>query len=85
MPNAPKKSNLFLREAVIALMIGIIPSFTWAYFNASEGYIQTGWPGLVFGGLILGLFSMIFWRPKTTSYRLGRNCGMVKTNRGKLL
>lgn len=77
--------SLLKEELVIAIIVGIIPSFVWAYFNASEGYIQTGWPGLVFGGIILGLFSMIFWRPKTTSYRLGRNCGKVKPNLGKSL
>ena len=78
-------AKLLKEEIVIAMIIGIIPSFVWAYFNASEGYIQTGWPGLVFGGIILGLLSMIFWRPKTTSYRLGRDCGKVKPNRGKSL
>ena len=78
-------ARILKEEILIALFVGIIPSFVWAYFNASEGYIQTGWPGLVFGGLILGLFSMILWRPKTTSYRLGRNCGIVKSNRGNLL
>ena len=78
-------ASLLKEEIVIALIVGIIPSFVWAYFNASEGYIETGWPGLVFGGIILGLLSMIFWRPKTTSYRLGRDCGKVKPNRDKSL
>jgi hypothetical protein len=76
---------LLKEEFLIAFFIGIIPSFVWAYFNASPGYIRSGWPGLVFGGIILGLFSMIFWRPRTTSFRLGRNCGKVKENRKKLL
>ena len=85
LPPNRDTSSILKEEILIALFVGIIPSFVWAYFNASDGYIKTGWPGLVFGGLILGLFSMIFWRPKTTSYRLGRNCGIVKPNRGKLL
>ena len=85
LPPNRDTSSILKEEILIALFVGIIPSFVWAYFNASEGYIKTGWPGLVFGGLILGLFSMIFWRPKTTSYRLGINCGIVKPNRGKLL
>ena len=85
LPSNRDTGRLLKEEILISLFVGIIPSFVWAYFNASEGYIQTGWPGLVFGGLILGLFTMIFWRPKTTSYRLGRNCGTVKPNRGKLL
>ena len=73
-------TSLLKEEILIAITVGIIPSFVWAYFNASEGYIQTGWPGLVLGGIILGLSSMLFWRPKTVSYRLGRNCGKVKQN-----
>ena len=85
LPTNRDTARLLKEEIVIAMIVGIIPSFVWAYFNASEGYIQTGWPGLVFGGVILGLFSMLFWRPKTTSYRLGRNCGKVKPNRGKSL
>jgi len=32
------------------------------------------------GGVVLGLATAIFWRPKTTSYRIGRNCGKVKPN-----
>ena len=73
-------TSLLKEEILIAITVGIIPSFVWAYFNASEGYIQTGWPGLVLGGIILGLSSMLFWRPKTVSFRLGRNCGEVKQN-----
>ena len=85
LPANRDTASLLKEEIVIAMIVGIIPSFVWAYFNASEGYIQTGWPGLVFGGIILGLLSMLFWRPRTTSYRLGRNCGKVKPNRGKSL
>ena len=48
-------TSLLKEEILIAITVGIIPSFVWAYFNASEGYIQTGWPGLVLGGIILGL------------------------------
>ena len=73
-------TSLLKEEILIAITVGIIPSFVWAYFNASEGYIQTGWPGLVLGGIILGLSSMLFWRPKTVSFRLGRNCGKIKQN-----
>ncbi|HJN70042.1 MAG TPA: hypothetical protein QF525_01230, partial [Candidatus Thalassarchaeaceae archaeon] len=68
-------------EVVIAIVLGIIPSFLWAHFNATPGYIETGWPGLVLGGAVLGLLTGLFWRPKTTSYRIGRNCGKVKANK----
>ena len=72
--------RLLREESSIILGFGIVPSFVWAYFNASPGYIESGWPGLVLGGIILGLITSIFWRPKTTSYRIGRNCGKVKPN-----
>lgn len=80
LPANRDTTSLLKEEILISIMVGIIPSFVWAYFNASEGYIQTGWPGLVLGGIILGLSSMLFWRPKTVSFRLGRNCGKVKQN-----
>jgi len=73
-------SRLLREESSIILGLGIVPSFVWAYFNASPGYIESGWPGLVLGGILLGLITSIFWRPKTTSYRIGRNCGKVKPN-----
>ena len=72
--------RIIREEFLIATFLGIIPSFIWANFNSSPGYIESGWPGLVFGGIILGLMTGIFWRPKTQSYRLGRDCGQVKPN-----
>ena len=52
----------------IIIILGIIPSFLWAYFNASPGYIETGWPGLILGGVILGILSGLFWRPKQPTW-----------------
>ena len=80
LPASRDTARLLREEVAIILATGIIPSFGWAYFNASSGYIEAGWPGLVLGGIVLGLLTGIFWRPKTTSYRLGRNCGKVKPN-----
>ena len=80
LPANRDMSRLLREESSIILGLGIVPSFVWAYFNASPGYIESGWPGLVLGGIILGLITSIFWRPKTTSYRIGRNCGKVKPN-----
>ena len=51
LPESSDKSNLLFEELLISLIIGIIPSFIWAYFNASTGYISEGWLNLVFGGL----------------------------------
>tara|TARA_B100000530_G_scaffold267684_1_gene180311 strand:- start:7445 stop:8146 length:702 start_codon:yes stop_codon:yes gene_type:complete len=78
LPNSSDKSKLLLEEFMISLIIGIIPSFIWANFNASSGYISDAWLNLVFGGLFIGVFSAIFWRPKTKSWRVGNNCGKMK-------
>ena len=78
LPASSDKSKLLFEELFISLLIGIIPSFIWAYFNASDGYISEGWLNLLFGGLFIGVFTVIFWRPKTTSWRLGTNCGNMK-------
>tara|TARA_B100000700_G_scaffold326639_1_gene438751 strand:+ start:77 stop:823 length:747 start_codon:yes stop_codon:yes gene_type:complete len=80
LPLQRDTKRILREEFLITTFFGIIPSFIWAYFNASPGYIENGWPGLVFGGIIVGLVTAIFWRPKTQSYRLGRNCGRVKPN-----
>jgi hypothetical protein len=80
LPLARDTAKLIREEVTIILLAGIIPSFAWAYFNASQEYLKTGWPGLIMGGVVLGLVTAIFWRPKTTSYRIGRNCGKVKPN-----
>ncbi len=80
LPANRDTGRLLREESSIILGFGIAPSFVWAYFNASSGYIESGWPGLVLGGIIFGLITSIFWRPKTTSYRIGRNCGKLKPN-----
>ncbi len=72
-PTVPRKddnSRLLLEEALICLLLGIIPSFVWAYFNASQGYIRDGWPNLIFGGIFFGVFTMIFWRPKQPTWHI---------------
>ena len=63
LPSGPDPVRRFAEEITIATILGIIPSFVWAFFNASSGYIREGWPGLVLGGLFIGVFSAIFWRP----------------------
>ena len=78
LPSSSDKSKLLFEELLISLVIGIIPSFIWAYFNASPGYISEGWLNLVFGGLFIGVFTVIFWRPRTNSWRVGNNCGKMK-------
>ena len=78
LPSSSDKSKLLFEELLISLVIGIIPSFVWAYFNASSGYISEGWLNLVFGGLFIGVFTVVFWRPRTNSWRVGNNCGKMK-------
>ena len=73
MPFAPKKSDLLLREVLIALVIGIIPSFTWAFFNASSDYISSSWLNIAFGGVFFSLMTALIWRPKTPSYHVENN------------
>ena len=70
MPIAPQKSGLIMREAIIALLIGIIPSFTWAYFNASREYIASSWLNIAFGGIFFSLMTALIWRPKTPSFHV---------------
>ena len=78
LPDSSDKSQLLIEELVISLLFGIIPSFIWANFNASPGYISEGWLNLVFGGLFIGVFTIIFWRPKTKSWRVGKDCMQMK-------
>jgi hypothetical protein len=64
----PDKYRLLSEELIISLIFGIIPSFIWASFNASPGYISEGWLNLIFGGLFIGVFTIIFWRPRTKTW-----------------
>jgi len=68
LPTSPPRTTVLIEEASIILVLGVIPSFLWAFFNASPGYIDTGWPGLVLGGIILGLLTGIIWRPKQPTW-----------------
>jgi len=68
LPRAGDSTRILKEEAVICLVVGILPSFTWAWFNASSGYIAEGWLNLVMGGVFFGLSTAILWRPKTPTY-----------------
>ncbi len=83
-PRLPAKrisSKILAEEVVISLLVGVIPSFVWAYFNASEGYIRDGWLNLVFGGVFVGIFTMVFWRPRQSTWRI--ESGRMSALRGK--
>jgi len=70
VPNKRNNSRIVVEECIISLLVGVIPSFVWAHFNASPGYIREGWLNLVFGGIFLGVFTAIFWRPRQPSWLL---------------
>ena len=68
MPRAPSQKDLLIRESIIALLIGILPSFTWAYFNASARYLSESWLNIAVGGIFFSLMTALLWRPKTSSF-----------------
>lgn len=78
LPLSPQTSELLIRESIIALLIGIIPSFTWAWFNASRTYLAESWLNIAVGGIFFSLMTAFLWRPKTPTFRIGTNCGKVK-------
>ena len=70
MPRAPPQKELIIRETMFALLIGILPSFTWAYFNASARYLSESWLNIAVGGIFFSLMTALLWRPKTSSYSI---------------
>lgn len=66
--NSPNRASILIEEIFITIIIGVIPSFIWAYFNASPGYISEGWLNLIMGGIFIGVFSSIFWRPRQKTW-----------------
>ena len=60
-------------EILIVIFLGIIPSFSWALFNASKSYIFEGWLNLLFGGLLFGFSTIIFWRPIQPTWYINQN------------
>jgi len=68
LPIRRDSSRLLREEALISIVVGIIPSFAWAYYNASQTYISEGWLNLIFGGVFFGVFTGIFWRPRQPTW-----------------
>ncbi len=71
IPNRRNSSKVIIEEILISIIIGILPSFVWAFFNASPGYIREGWLNLVLGGVFFSMFTMLFWRPRQPTWRIG--------------
>lgn len=59
---------LMKREVLIALVVGILPSFAIPMARGFSSYLVDGWPNLVFGGLILSLVTAFLWRPRTATW-----------------
>ena len=81
LPSSRNSSRILKEEVVICLFFGVIPSFAWAYFNASDGYIREAWLNLVFGGVFVGTISRLFWRPRQPTWYVGS--GMMSKKRVK--
>jgi len=70
IPIRKDNQRIILEEALISLFLGVIPSFIWAYYNASDGYLREGWLNLIIGGIFFGLFTSLFWRPKQPTWHI---------------
>ena len=60
--------RLFKRESIIALVVGIIPSFAIPVLRGFNDYATSGWANLLFGGLVISFASSVFWRPRTETW-----------------
>ena len=70
LPSEFDRFEILKREIIIAILIGIIPSFIWAYFNASPGYIITGFGNLIMGGVFFSLFTGLIFRPRHSTLEI---------------
>ena len=70
IPIRKDNQRIILEEALISLFLGVLPSFIWAYYNASDGYLREGWLNLIIGGIFFGLFTSLFWRPKQPTWHI---------------
>ena len=68
VPEEIDTARLFKREALITLIIGIIPSFAIPIIRGFSSYAFEGWANLLFGGLVISFVSSAFWRPRTETW-----------------
>ncbi|HIA90310.1 MAG TPA: hypothetical protein EYN46_05445 [Candidatus Poseidoniales archaeon] len=68
VPEEIDAARLFKREAIIALVVGIIPSFAIPVLRGFNSYAVSGWANLLFGGLVISFASSVFWRPRTETW-----------------
>ena len=65
--------EIIKREILIAILIGIIPSFIWAFFNAAPGYIARGFGNLILGGVFFSLITGLIYRPRHSTLEYKEN------------
>jgi hypothetical protein len=70
LPCGPPKTDLIVRESIIAVLIGLIPAFTFAWFNASSRYLNDSWLNIAVGGIFFSLMTSFLWRPRLPSYHI---------------
>jgi hypothetical protein len=70
VPEEADLKAIFKQEVLIAIMIGIIPSFLIPIFRGFSDYVLDGWANLVFGGLCISFASAAIWRPRRPTWYL---------------
>ena len=73
LPSDFDRVEIFKREIIISIFIGIIPSFIWAYFNATPGYISRAFGNLILGGIFFSLITGLIYRPKHSTLKVLEN------------
>jgi hypothetical protein len=73
LPEDFDRLEILKREVIISILVGIIPSFIWAYFNASPGYILNSFGNLILGGVFFSLMTGLILRPKHASLEFKQN------------
>ena len=70
VPEEADLKAVFKQEILIAIMIGIVPSFLIPIFRGFSDYVLDGWVNLIFGGLCISFASAAIWRPKRPTWYL---------------
>lgn len=70
VPEEADLKAVFKQEVMIAIMIGIVPSFLIPIFRGFSDYVLDGWANLIFGGLCISFASAAIWRPRRPTWYL---------------
>ncbi len=83
VPDFFNLKRLASQEILIALIIGILPSFAIPIVRGMGSYAITGWVNLLFGGLCLAFASSLFWRPRTPTWEFTEDGNSMQETRLK--